>query len=57
MGTFIPYFDFEYYADMSPSSKQSFSYASNGENFTLKNINNSTHNFISGIVFDYFSGN
>ncbi len=57
MGTFIPYFDFEYYADMSPSSKQTFSYASNGESFTLKNINNSTHNFISGIGFDYLSGN
>ena len=57
MGTFIPYFDFEYYADIGPSSKQSFSYASNGENFTLKNINNSTHNFISGIGFDYLSGN
>ena len=38
IGTFIPYFDFEYYADMSPSSKQTFSYISGGENFTLKNI-------------------
>ena len=57
IGTFIPYFDFEYYADMSPSSQQTFSYRSNGEEFTLKNINNSTHNFISGIGFDFVSEN
>ena len=56
-GSFIPYFDFEYYADMSPSSKQKFSYASNDESFTLENINNSTHNFISGIGFDFISEN
>ena len=56
-GSFIPYFDFEYYADMSPSSKQKFSYASNGESFTLENINNSTHNFKSGIGFDFISEN
>ena len=57
IGTFIPYFDFEYYADMSPSSQQTFSYRSNGEEFTVKNINNSTHNFISGIGFDFVSEN
>ena len=56
-GSFIPYFDFEYYADMSPSSKQKFSYASNGESFTLKRINNSTHNIKSGIGFDFISEN
>ncbi len=56
-GSFIPYFDFEYYADMSPSSKQKFSYASNDESFTLKRINNSTHNFKSGIGFDFISEN
>ena len=56
-GSFIPYFDFEYYADMSPSSKQKFSYTSNDESFTLKNINNSTHNFISSIGFDFISEN
>jgi len=38
MGSFIPYYDFEYYADMSPSSQQKFSYVSNGENFILENI-------------------
>ena len=57
VGTFVPYFDFEYYADMSPSSQQKFSYVSNGESFTLKNINNSTHNIISAIGFDFVSEN
>jgi len=56
-GTFIPYFDFEYYADMSPATRQKFSYTSNGENFLLKNITNSTHNFMSGIGFDFISQN
>ena len=42
---------------MSPSSKQKFSYASNDESFTLENISNSTHNFISGIGFDFISEN
>ena len=57
VGSFIPYFDFEYYADMSPASKQKFSYESNGESFTLKDIHNSTHNIISGIGFDFISEN
>ena len=57
MNFHLEYFDFEYYADMSPSSQQTFSYRSNGEEFTLKNINNSTHNFISGIGFDFVSEN
>ncbi len=57
IGTLIPYFDFEYYADMSPSSQQTFSYISNGEEFTLKNINNSTHNFMSSIGLDFISEN
>ncbi len=56
-GSFIPYFDFEYYADMSPSSQQKFSYVSNGETFILENINNSTHNFMSAIGFDFISEN
>jgi hypothetical protein len=55
MGSFIPYYDFEYYADMSPSSQQKFSYVSNGENFILENISNSTHNFMSSIGFDFIS--
>ena len=57
MGSFIPYFDFEYYADMSPSSQQKFSYSSNGESFTLKNINNSTHNIMGSLGFDFISQN
>ena len=57
VGSFIPYFDFEYYADMSPASKQTFSYVSNGEEFTLKGIENSTHNFIGSIGFDFVSQN
>ena len=57
VGSFIPYFDFEYYADMSPASEQTFSYISNGEEFTLKGIENSTHNFIGSIGFDFVSQN
>ena len=57
VGSFIPYFDFEYYADMSPASKQKFSYVSNGESFTLENIESTTHNFSSGIGFDFISDN
>ena len=56
-GAFIPFLDFEYYADMSPSSKQTFSYASDGTAYTLKNINNSTHNIISSMGFDFISKN
>ena len=42
---------------MSPASKQKFSYVSNGESFTLENIESSTHNFSSGIGFDFISDN
>ncbi len=57
VGSLIPYFDFEYYADMSPSSQQKFSYESNGSAYTFKNINNATHNIIGGIGFDLISNN
>ncbi len=57
VGRLIPYFDFEYYADMSPSSQQKFSYESNGSAYTFKNINNATHNIIGGIGFDLISNN
>ena len=57
IGRLIPYFDFEYYTDMSPSSQQKFSYESNGSAYTFKNINNATHNIISGIGFDLISNN
>ncbi len=55
VGSLIPYFDFEYYADMSPSSQQKFSYESDGSAYTFKNINNATHNIIGGIGFDLIS--
>ena len=54
---FIPYYDFEYYADISPSSEQKFSTISDGRKFVIKNINNSTHNFKNGIGFDYIKDN
>ena len=57
MGTIIPFFDFEYYADMSPSSKQKFSYNSDGTSYVLEDINNSTHNLNSSIGFDFISNN
>ncbi len=57
VGSLIPYFDFEYYADMSPSSQQKFSYESDGSAYTFKNINNATHNIIGGIGFDLISNN
>ena len=50
--TFLPYFDFNYSADMSPSTKQKFSYASSGDKYTLDNINNATHSVHTGIGFD-----
>tara|TARA_B100000683_G_scaffold19143_1_gene18667 strand:- start:200 stop:2320 length:2121 start_codon:yes stop_codon:yes gene_type:complete len=57
MGTIIPFFDFEYYADMSPSSKQKFSYNSDGTSYVLEDINSSTHNLNSSIGFDFISNN
>ncbi len=57
VGSLIPYFDFEYYADMSPSSQQKFSYESDGSAYTFRNINNATHNIIGGIGFDLISKN
>ena len=36
--------------------KQTFSYVSNGEAFTLENISN-THNFRGGVGFDFISEN
>ena len=48
----IPFFDFEYSADMSPSTKQKLSYVSNNESFTFKDINNATQNVHLGIGLD-----
>ena len=47
-----PFFDLEYSADMSPSTKQKLSYVSNGDSFTFQDINNATHNIHFGIGFD-----
>ena len=53
-GTFKPYFEYDYFADISPSSKQKISYISDaGSTYTLSNINSSTHNFKSKLGFDF----
>ena len=45
-GTLKPYFEYDYFADMSPSSEQKISYISDASStYTLANINSSTHNF------------
>jgi len=55
-GTFKPYFEFDYFADMSPSSKQKISYISDASStYTLTRINSSTHNFKSKLGFDYLT--
>ena len=59
IGTLIPYFDIDYYADMSPSTKQKLSYATNksSDTFAIGSIDNSTHNINSGIGFDLLTNN
>ena len=53
-GTFKPYFEYDYFLDISPSSKQKISYISDtGSTYTLSNINSSTHNFKSKLGFDF----
>ena len=53
-GTFKPYFEYDYFADMSPSSEQKISYISDtSSTYTLTNINSSTHNFKSKLGFDF----
>ena len=55
-GTFKPYFEYDYFADMSPSSEQKISYISDtSSTYTLTNINSSTHNFKSKLGFDYLT--
>ncbi len=55
-GTFKPYFEYDYFLDISPSSEQKISYISDtGSTYTLSNINNSTHNFKSKLGFDYIT--
>ena len=53
-GTFKPYFEYDYFADISPSSEQKISYISDtSSTYTLTNINSSTHNFKSKLGFDF----
>ena len=51
-GVLKPNIQLEYNADISPSSRQVFKYDSNGENYVIENINNSTHNFKGSFGFD-----
>ena len=53
----IPYFDFEYSADLSPSSEQNFSNISTGDKFSFKGIDNPTQSFQTGIGFDFIHEN
>jgi hypothetical protein len=55
-GTFKPYFEYDYFADISPSSRQKISYISDtSSTYTLTNINSSTHNFKSKLGFDFIT--
>ena len=55
-GTFKPYFEYDYFADISPSSEQKISYISDtSSTYTLTNINSSTHNFMSKLGFDFIT--
>ena len=55
-GTFKPYFEFDYFADMSPSSEQKISHKSDASStYTLTRINSSTHNLKSKLGFDYLT--
>ena len=55
-GTFKPYFEYDYFADISPSSEQKISYKSDANStYTLTNINSSTHNFKSKLGFDFIT--
>ena len=59
IGSFIPYFDFEYYVDLSPSTKQKFSYATktSSDIYAIGSVDNSNHNIYSGIGFDLLANN
>ena len=55
-GTFRPYLEYDYFADISPSSRQKISYISDaGSTYTLSNINSSTHNFKGKLGFDFIT--
>ena len=55
-GTFKPFLEIDYYADISPSSEQKITYKSDtSSTYTLSNINSSTHNFKSKLGFDFIT--
>jgi len=55
-GTFKPYFEYDYFLDISPSSEQKISYKSDtSSTYKLTNINSSTHNFMSKLGFDFIT--
>ena len=56
-GIIKPNIQLEYNADISPSSKQEFEYASNGTSYILENINSSTHNYRGSFGFDLIIDN
>ena len=56
-GIIKPNIQLEYNADISPSSKQEFEYASNGTSYILENISSSTHNFRGNFGFDLILNN
>jgi len=56
-GIIKPNIQLEYNADISPSSKQKFEYASNGTSYILENINSSTHNYRGSFGFDLIMDN
>ena len=56
-GILKPNLNLEYNADISPSTKQKFEYASNETSYILENINSSTHNLKLGFGFDLTKDN
>ena len=55
-GTFKPYVEYDYFADISPSSEQKISYISDtSSTYTLTRINSSTHNFKGKLGFDFIT--
>ena len=56
-GILKPKIQLQYNADLSPSSRQVFEYASNGTSYVIENINNSTHNVNGSFGFDLITNN
>jgi hypothetical protein len=55
-GTLKPFIEMDYYADISPSSKQKISYKNDTTTtYTLSNIKGSTHNFKGKLGFDFMT--